>query len=81
VPTWLTVTMMPAIVIWAVRADAPVFAVTVKESVAVPVPLETPGVSHDALSLTCHVQEPVVVMVTLPDPAVAGSVVVGGVTV
>jgi len=65
----------------AVRLEVEAFAVTVKETVAVPVPLETSGVSQDALSLTCQVQPLLVVTVTLSEPALADSVTVPGITV
>ena len=48
--------------------------------VALPEPLDTPGVSQVASSLTCQVQPAVVVSDTLLDPAVAASVSVVGVT-
>ena len=55
------------------RGDVPVFAVTENVTVAPPEPLETPGVNHEASSLTCQVQPAAVVSVTLPEPAVAGT--------
>jgi hypothetical protein len=81
VPCWVTVTVVPATVSCAVRDDVLVLAVTVKETVEVPVPLETAGTSQDLLSVTCQVQFEVVVTVTLPELAAAGSVMATGVTV
>ena len=80
-PCWVTLTVIPATVSCAVRGEALVLAVTETFTVAVPDPLETPGVSHVALSLTCQVQPDVVVTVTLLEPAVAASDNVVGVTV
>jgi len=63
-----------------VRGDAEVFAVTEKERVPLPEPLEAAGVIHEASSLTGHVHPAVVVTVTLLDPAVDASVIKEGVT-
>ena len=79
-PCWVTVTAVPATVSCADLADVEVLAVTENETVALPVPLDTEGVSQVALSLTCQVQPEVVVSVTLPEPAAAGSVSVVGLT-
>jgi hypothetical protein len=80
VPCWVTVTAMPAMVICALRTDAPVLAVTENVTFRVPLPLETDGVSHDACSRTCHAHSFAVVRSTLPELAPAASVTEGGVT-
>ena len=49
-------------------------------TVALPDPLETPGVSQVASSLTCQVHPAAVVSCTLLDPAPAASVTADGVT-
>jgi hypothetical protein len=59
---WVTFTVVPATVNCAVRAEAPVFAVAENETVALPEPLDTAGVSQAALSETCQVQPELVVI-------------------
>jgi hypothetical protein len=80
VPCCVTFTVVPATVNCADRADVEVFAVTENETVALPLPLETAGVSHVALSDTCQVQPALVVIVTLPELASAPIVSVVGAT-
>jgi hypothetical protein len=74
----VTVTTVPATASCADRDVDAVLAVTEKETVVVPVPLVTAGVSQETLSETCHVQLEPAVTVTVPVEAPAGSVTTVG---
>jgi hypothetical protein len=78
-PCCVTLTEMPAMEICPDRDSVAALAVTENETEALPVPLETAGVIHDRLSVTCHVQLGPVVTATVPVPAGAGSVCDAGV--
>jgi hypothetical protein len=82
VAVWVTLTVLPATVITAERFDEPVFAVTLNESVPLPVrPVPFEIVSHDAVSVADHAQPVDVVTVTEPVPAADERVTLVGDTV
>jgi hypothetical protein len=74
------VIVTPPTISCAVRDEDEVFAVAEKDNVAVPVPLFTAGVSHEALSDTCHEQPVPVDTFTDPVPPPTGSDTRAGVT-